>query len=67
MDLKTLGRKYGGSDSVTFARTWKNDGIPMGIVELRTKDSMAEVIDALDGHRINGSKVRVREIEDDRR
>jgi len=63
MDLKMLGRKYGGS--VTFARTWREGKKNLGLIEFERRRDMNEALDKLDQHRINGYKVLV--YEKDRR
>lgn len=57
MDLKALGRTYGGRNAVTFARTWKEGRISKGLLEFSGRTAMTETYDALHGHRINGNKV----------
>jgi len=60
MDLKTLGREYGGAQSVTFARTWNEGKTCMGVLEFTSKSALRATMDSLHGHRINGQKVYCR-------
>jgi len=60
MDLKTLGRDYGGARSVTFARTWTEGKTCMGELEFTSKSALRATMDSLHGHRINGQKVYCR-------
>jgi len=62
MDLKGLGRRYGGHDSVTFARTWDEGRTHMGIIEFSNKNALRDTFKELNGHRINGNKVYCKEI-----
>jgi len=61
MDLKQLGKKYGGHFGVTFARTWDEGRTHFGLVEFKDREAMLDCLDSLDGHRINGYKVTCRE------
>lgn len=57
-ELKRLGGDYG--NSVSFARTWReNDGVS-GILEFTDKRDAEKVISSLDGKRMEGSDSRLR-------
>jgi len=62
MDLKQIGRKFGGSDSVTFARTWNEGNMLKGILEFTTQDALDDCFDNLHDHKINGFRVKCKEI-----
>ena len=57
-----MGKKYGGSDSVTFARTWDEGRTHLGILEFTSRRAMIKAIDSLHGHRVNGYKVYAKEM-----
>jgi len=59
MDLKNLASKLRGGDDVTFARTFHDDGIPCGLLEFASRESMNQVRKQIDGKRINGHKIKV--------
>lgn len=59
-DLKSLARKMRGGEDVTFARTYREGDLCLGLLEFETKRSMEKLIDALNGKRINGRKVKLR-------
>jgi len=62
MDLKQLGREYGGRTTVTFARTWREGRKSMGLIEFNRKSAVEDTYDTLHGHRINGDKVYCRRV-----
>ena len=59
---ESMGKKYGGSDSVTFARTWDEGRTHLGILEFTSRRAMIKAIDSLHGHRVNGYKVYAKEM-----
>jgi len=62
MDLKQLGKKYGGHFGVTFARTWDEGRVHFGLVEFKDREAMQDCRESLDGHRVNGYKVSCRQL-----
>jgi len=58
-DLKDIGQKYGGPESVKFARTWTEGKLCMGVICFRQKPAMQFCYDNLYRHRINGYRLKV--------
>jgi len=62
MDLKQIGRKFGGGDSVTFSRTWNEGNMLKGILEFTHLDALDDCYENLHDHKINGFRVKCRDI-----
>jgi len=58
-DLKAIGKKYGGSNSIVSGKCWSEKGLNQGIIEFNRAASQLKTYESLRGHRINGHKIRL--------
>jgi len=58
-DLKAIGKKYGGSNSIVSGKCWSEKGLNQGIIEFNRASSQLKTYESLRGHRINGHKIRL--------
>ena len=56
-ELKNLGQDY--ASTVTFARTWKDRGVGLGVLEFEDRREAEKVISALNDKRIEGCDRRL--------
>lgn len=58
-DLREIGKKYGGMESVVSGRTWVDKGMNVGYIDFDRQQSQQATYNSLKGHRINGHKIHL--------